>query len=202
VRLGLRQRADDHAERREGGVDLLGLVEGLAARARLAHTLAPCEVGHVELGDLAEGEASTRLSGWVPRMVAGGGIGGWWCGWCGWRRGWGWWGWCGCLGSAGERRALVLPSASFCCSVSVSSACERDDSAFISVDPTMRLAFPHARHSSTSNSPITFTSAKPSTYTPLPPRLTSSRICRPPARFVDPSGLQSVAAGCNKSRTT
>ena len=67
---------------------------------------------------------------------------------------------------------------------------------------TTRLALPHARHSSTSASPMTYTCAKPSTYTPLPPRLTSSRICNPLARFADPSGLQSVVAGRNKSRTT
>ena len=36
----------------------------------------------------------------------------------------------------GKWLTLVLPSASFCCSVSVSKACERDDSAFINVEPT------------------------------------------------------------------
>jgi hypothetical protein len=58
---------------------------------------------------------------------------------------------------------LTVPSGIFCCRLIVSSACEREEQAFIRVEPTIRDAFPHWRQAITSPSPITGTSVSPST---------------------------------------
>mmetsp|Transcript_29973 Transcript_29973/g.88968 ORF Transcript_29973/g.88968 Transcript_29973/m.88968 type:complete len:392 (-) Transcript_29973:193-1368(-) len=50
--LLVRQRVDDVAKRREGTVDVLGLVQPLARRTRLGHLLAPGEVDQVQLPHL------------------------------------------------------------------------------------------------------------------------------------------------------
>jgi hypothetical protein len=49
---GVGERGDDVAEGAQALVDLLGLLEALARRAREAHALGACEVDEVELSDL------------------------------------------------------------------------------------------------------------------------------------------------------
>ena len=62
---------------------------------------------------------------------------------------------------------LTVPSGSVCCRLIVRSAWERDEWEFMRVEPTIRFALPHERQSRMSSSPVTNTSVRSSTKTPL-----------------------------------